>query len=185
MRTWAQAQILAVCAGLALFLTACGFEPMYGARSAGSSAAAALATVELAPILDKEQQPYRLGQQLEMLLNERLGSAGMSLYRLELSLDRERDGFGTRQDSAVTRYGLRLTAYYRLIELASGNTVLEERTHSYNSYDVEKSDFATLTAERDMELRLIKDLSERVAGRLSLYFRDHGTTSAVPAESQP
>ncbi len=33
-----------------------------------------------------------------------------------------------------------------------------------------QSDYATLSAEKDMEERLAKDLGERITGRLSRYF---------------
>ncbi len=171
------AVLLSAFTGAALFLSACGFEPMYGARATGGSTADDLATIEVAPIRDRDGNPYRLGQMMSNALGERLYPSGIGAtrYRLELLLDREREGFGFRPDEAVTRYGLRLTARYRLIDLASGAMVLEETARSYNSYDVVQSDFATMTAERDMENRLTKDLSERISGRLSLYFRDQRT----------
>lgn len=168
---------------LALGVAACGFEPMYGARSAGGSVAADLSAVELAPINDAEGTAYRLGQMMSNALSERLYGAGVAAprYRLELMLDREIEGFGFRPDEAVTRYGMRLTAKYRLRDVLDDRVVLEETARAYNSYDVVQSDFATLMAERNMEERLSQDLSERIASRLSLYFRTLATTPN-PAE---
>lgn len=159
-------------------VAACGFEPMYAPGGVGaartSEAAADLSTVEIAPIRNGDGRDFRLGQQLSNALGERLYPAGVSpaRYRLELKLRQERDGFGFRSDESVTRYGLRLTADYRLVEIGSNKVVLEETSQTYNSYDVSQSDFATVMAERDMEQRLARDLGDRIVSRLGLFFRE-------------
>ncbi len=80
---------------------------MYGVRDNGTSVATDLGTVELAPITDKGR-PFRLGHILENDLANRFYRGGVQAvrYRLELELDREREGFAFRPDAAVTRVGL-------------------------------------------------------------------------------
>jgi len=172
--------ILAVAA---MLLAACGFEPMYGARTGSLATAEELSMVELAPILDRERQPYRLGLQMQNALSARLYPSGVASprYRLEVVVDRELQGFGFRSDEAVTRYGLRLIASYRLIDLATDQVALAETARVYNSFDVAQSDFATQMAERDMEERLTRELSERIASRLSLHFRDKAEDAGAAA----
>lgn len=152
-------------------LAACGFTPMYGAREDGASVAADLGAVEVAAITDAGR-PYRLGQLMENDLADRFyrGGVGAVRYRLELGLERTREGFAFRPDEAVTRVGLRLDARYRLIETETGNVILEDSAQAYNSFDVVQSDYATLSAEKDMEARLVKDLGQRITARLSRYF---------------
>ncbi|MDA5192451.1 LPS assembly lipoprotein LptE [Govanella unica] len=161
---------------LAAALAACGFEPMYapGGLHGASGAAADLAAVELAPLRNDAGRNFRVGQQMSNALSERLYASGVApaRYRLELKLTEHREGFGFRQDESVTRYGLRLSAEYRLIDIASKKTVLSETTQTYNSYDVSQSDFATVMAQRDMEQRLTRDLSDRIVSRLGLFFRE-------------
>lgn len=170
----------------AFVLAACGFEPMYGERTGTLTAARELSMVELAPILDREHQPYRLGLQMQNALSARLYPSGIASprYRLEVVVDRELQGFGFRSDEAVTRYGLRLIGSYRLIDLATDQVALAETARVYNSFDVAQSDFATQMAERDMEERLTRDLAERIASRLSLHFRDQAE-DAVSPEAAP
>ena len=171
-----RAGMIALMAALA---AACGFEPMYGARQSGGSAASDLGAIELAPIVDAEGGPFRLGLLMKNALSDRLYASGSvsPRYRLEMTVERDLQGFGFRPDEAVTRYGLKLTAHYRLIDLATGNTTLEESARAYNSYDVVQSDFATLMAERNMEERLTRDLGERISSRLGLYFRNRNATA--------
>lgn len=165
-----------------LMLAACGFEPMYGDRTGTLTTARELSMVELAPILDRERQPYRLGLQMQNALSARLYPSGIATprYRLEVVVDRELQGFGFRADEAVTRYGLRLIGSYRLIDLENDQVALAETARVYNSFDVAQSDFATQVAERDMEERLTRDLAERIASRLSLHFRDQAEATAAP-----
>lgn len=156
-------------------LGGCGFEPMYapGGLTAASGSAVDLAAVEVAKIRTAAGRETRIGQQLSNALQERLYVTGVDTprYRLQLDLTEANDGFGFRPDESVTRYGLRLRADYQLIEIASNRVVLSESTQTYNSYDVSQSDFATEMAERDMQDRLARDLSDRIVSRLGLYFR--------------
>ncbi|RMF08783.1 MAG: hypothetical protein D6763_09240 [Alphaproteobacteria bacterium] len=155
----------------ALALAACGFTPMYGARDDGTSIAVDLGSIAVEPITEAGR-PYRLGQLLENELANRFYQGGVQAvrYRLELDLERTREGFAFRPDEAVTRVGLRLDAHYRLIDTADESIVLEDRAQAYNSFDVIQSDYATLSAEQDMEARLVRDLGQRITHRLSRYF---------------
>jgi LPS-assembly lipoprotein len=160
-------------------LGACGFEPMYapgGLRNAHGTAAD-LAAVEVAKIRNDAGREFRVGQQLSNALEERLYATGVDKprYRLQLRVTENSEGFGFRPDESVTRYGLRLRADYQLVEIATSRIVLDESTQTYNSYDVSQSDFATAMAERDMEDRLAKDLSDRIVSRLGRYFRAEAT----------
>ena len=169
---------------LVMAVAACGFEPMYGARTTSGSTVADLSAVEVAPIVDAEGAAYRLGHLMSNALGERFYAFGIAQprYRLEVTLNREVEGFAFRPDEAVTRYGMRLTAAYRLRDLADDRIVLEDTARTYNSYDVVQSDFATLMAERNMEERLSQDLSERITSRLGKYFRDRPADTAKVSE---
>lgn len=176
---------------LATGLAACGFEPMYAPGGPGatatSEAAADLAAIEIAPIRNSDGRDFRLGQQLANALGERLYPSGVNpaRYRLELTLRQTREGFGFRPDESVTRYGLRLAADYRLVEIGSNKVVLSESSQTYNSYDVSQSDFATVMAERDMEQRLARDLGDRIVSRLGLFFRAPHAPAAGPQGAAP
>lgn len=156
---------------VAVFLTGCGFNPMYGARDDGGSTVADLSAITVAPVTEAGRA-YRLGQMMEHELGDRFYRGGVQpvRYRLEMDLERDREGFGFRADEAVTRVGLRLRARYRLIETATDAVVFEDTAQAYNSFDVVQSEYATLAAEEDMEARLVNDLGQIIEGRLGRYF---------------
>ena len=165
---------------LSLLLAACGFQPMYGARDDNTSVAAELSSVGIERINVVSEQSAgpeaewrsRLGQQLENDLASRFYRGGVQAvrYRLDMDLTKTREGFGFRPDEAVTRVGLRLEAQYRLVDVVAERVILQDRVQAYNSFEVVQSDFATLSAEEDMEERLVKDLGQRITGRLGQFF---------------
>ncbi len=147
-----------------LFLTACGFQPLY--ETGGSSAAmqAHLASVEVGPIAD------RLGQVMRNRLVSRLNGAGNPEYRLEVGLQQNSETFGVRPDTATTQEQLTLVAGVRLVSLETGEPVLEENFRARTSFDLVLSDFATVSQREDAANRLVLDLAERIHRRLALHF---------------
>ncbi|MEX1147755.1 MAG: LPS assembly lipoprotein LptE [Sphingomonadales bacterium] len=171
MRASARSLCALIVASLAL--AGCGFTPMYAARDDGSSTAAELGSVTVEPVTDRGRS-YRLGQMMEHELTERFYRAGAQSvrFRLEMDLEREREGFGFRPDEAVTRVGLRLRARYRLIDVSTDKVVFADTAQAYNSFDVVQSEFATLAAEQDMESRLVDDLGQIIESRLARHLRE-------------
>lgn len=159
-----------------LGVSGCGFEPMYAAREDRLPVTTDLGAISVAPITMTTdygaERRYRLGQMLEDELENNFYRGGVQAvrYRLDLDLERTTDGFGFRPDEAVTRIGLRLEARYRLVDTQDDTVILEDSAQVYNSFDVVQSDFATLAAEQDMEVRLVRDLGTHITRRLGLFF---------------
>lgn len=146
-----------------LFITACGFQPLYEAGGSSSAMQTYLASIEVAPIED------RLGQIMRNRLVLRLNGAGNPEYRLEVGLQQDSETFGVRPDTATTQEQLTLVAAIRLVSLETGDPVLEESFRARTSFDLVLSDFATVSQRQDAANRLVLELAERVHRRLALH----------------
>lgn len=148
-------------------LGGCGLRPLYGRGSGGQVTVAALGAVAIGPI------PGRLGQVLHNDLRDRInpqGAPGRPRYRLEVQVFRFKEGLAIKKDEEITRSNLRLTATFVLSDYRSGERLLEGSARSTGSFNLVRSDFANLVAERDAERRVAREISEQILTRLSLYF---------------
>lgn len=153
---------------LALGLSACGFQPLYGERAGGIRTDAELAQIHVVPV-----DNGRTGHDVYNALIDRLSPNGEPLdpdYQLYLDLAEEREGVAIERDASITRYNYLLLARYRLVDARSGNTVHEGQSRSIASYNVVDSQFATLMAQRDAEERAATELSEDIKLRLAIFF---------------
>ena len=150
---------------LCLLLAACGLKPMYAGGASGA-VAAGLGTVQVAPI------PERAGWLVRNALVDRLGGeAGNPSYRLEVELDDDLTAFGIRGDSAVTRERRTLRARYRLVDLTSGEVVLDATAGSDAGIDIVSSEYATVAAEQTAQERLAGVVADQMVARLALFMR--------------
>jgi LPS-assembly lipoprotein len=150
-------------AALALTLSACGLQPLYGGGPSGA-VASSLRHVSVAPI------PGREGWLVYNKLQERLGEGGdPALFRLEVDLDDEIIGLGIRGDRAATRERRILRARYRLVTLATGEVVLDATAGSDAGIDVVSSEYATIAAEQTALERLAEAIADQIVARVALY----------------
>jgi LPS-assembly lipoprotein len=153
----------ALALALCLALPACGLTPMYAGGSSGP-VATGLGTVQVAPI------PERAGWLVRNALVDRLGGeAGNPAYRLEVELDDDLTAFGIRGDAAVTRERRTLRARYRLVELKTGEVVLDATAGSDAGIDIVSSEYATVAAEQTAQERLAFVVADQMVARLALF----------------
>ena len=103
---------VALLAGLALTLSACGLHPLYSGGGSGA-VATTLTRIEVGPIEGKA------GWLMTNALHDRLAASGSPLYRLEIKLDDQIIGLGVRRDDSVSRERRTLRARYQLVDLES------------------------------------------------------------------
>ena len=157
----------------ALFLSACGFRPLYGTSQSDSQAADQhLALIQVSQISD------RVGQQLRNHLLSRLSPKGEPsdpYYSLQISLTESVANLGVKKSAVVTRGNLTLTASYSLISLkgsaeealASGSVI------SISSYDIPQAQYTALAAAKDARARAVRELADDLKIRLAVYFKQH------------
>lgn len=149
---------------LTLLLSACGLKPLYGDGRSGA-VSTVLGQVSVDPIEGKN------GWLMTNALNDRLDAvkSGDAVYKLVVTLDDQIEGFGIRADDTITRERRTLRARYQLVELATGNIVLDSTAGSDAGIDVVGSEFATITAEDTALENLSQIVADKIISRLSLY----------------
>ena len=161
------AATLACVLALALPLSACGLHPMYVGGASGSIATG-LASIDVSPIEGKS------GWLMHSALVDRLGSAqrqGPARYRLDVRLDDRLEGLGLLSDDTVTRERRTLRARYQLVDLETGQIVLDETVGLDAGIDVVSSEYATIAAEQTALENLTKEVADRIVTRIALKLR--------------
>ena len=157
--------IRAAALALILLLGGCGLQPMYAGGSSGS-VVRSLSSIQVAPI------PERAGWLVRNALVDRLGGESSDpAYRLEVDLDDDLTAFGIRGDAAVTRERRTLRARYRLVEISTGEVVLDATAGSDAGIDVVSSEYATVAAEQSAQERLASVVADQMVSRLALFVR--------------
>ena len=157
--------IRALALAMLLLLGACGLQPMYAGGSSGK-VASGLTTIQVAPI------PERAGGLVRNALVDRMGGeATNAAFRLEVELDDNLIAFGIRGDSTTTRERRILRARYRLVEIGTGEVVLDATAGSDMGIDVVSSEYATVAAEQTAQERLATVIADQMVSRISLYVR--------------
>jgi LPS-assembly lipoprotein len=147
-----------------LALSACGLKPLYSGGSQGQ-VSSLLGAVAVDPIEGKN------GWLMRNALNDRLnaGKDNGVRYRLVVKLDDQIEGFGVRADDTITRERRTLRARYQLIDLESGNMVLDATAGWDAGIDVVSSEYATIAAENTALENLTQKVAEQIVTRLSLF----------------
>ena len=152
----------------ALLLSACGLQPMYAGGASGA-VAQGLAAVEVPAI------EGRAGWLMRNALVDRLGAAGgqaaPARYRLDVRLDDKLEGLGLLSDDTIGRERRTLRARYQLVDLASGEILLDATAGSDAGNDVVSSEYATIAAEQTALENLSKSVADRIVTRVSLQLR--------------
>ena len=150
-----------------LSLSGCGLSPMYAGGGSGP-VAQGLAAIEVAPIQGKA------GWLMRNALNDRLhqtGTSGAPRYRLDVLLDDNIEGLGLISDDTVGRERRTLRARYQLVDMASGDIVLDATAGSDAGIDVVSSEYATIAAENTALENLSKEVSDQIVTRVALTLR--------------
>jgi LPS-assembly lipoprotein len=152
---------------LALLLAACGLQPMYAGGGSGA-VAQGLASVEVSAI------EGRAGWLMRNALVDRLSagnSNGAARYRLDVRLDDKLEGLALLSDDTIGRERRTLRARYQLVDLASGEVLLDATSGSDAGIDVVSSEYATIAAEETALENLSKVVADRIVTQLALTLR--------------
>ncbi len=163
---WSRRSLLA--AGAALTLPGCGFRPIYATGSGPSAdVARELSAVRVARV------PERNGQILRRALEERFATTGsQARYDLRVGVGFAAEIEGFRRDGTPSRVRFVATAPWSLFTMATPPVLLGSGTErAFDAFNLaENQFFASDNAREAMERRLVEQVAEDVARRLSVYF---------------
>ncbi|MEM1132163.1 MAG: LPS assembly lipoprotein LptE [Pseudomonadota bacterium] len=148
-------------------LTACGLQPLYSGGTQGV-VAQNLGQVAIAPI--EGEAGWLVRNELTDQLAPVQGDAAR--YQLVVQLDDQIEGFGVLANDQITRERRTLRARYQLVEIASGETVIDATAGSDAGIDVVSSEYATIAAENRALENLSREVANQIVTRLSLYARE-------------
>jgi LPS-assembly lipoprotein len=159
-------------------LTAGCFRPMYAAHSDGTPALRdKLAGVEVPPLnLPNATREARLGVEIRNALAFKLygnATGTAPTHRLDLRIVPTKSTLMIDSATALpTTENYGIDANFRLIEIATGKTVMTGKTFSRVSYDIPGSyqRFARARALRDAEDRAAQEIADNIQTRLASYF---------------
>lgn len=153
-----------------LTLTACGFHPVHG-----NKANTAINSMVLEEIKVEVPTKGRSGQLFRIALEDELHPENLyptPRYRLIGNLEEIKQPIIIERDARITRYNLILKSNYKLLDIASGETVHSKSSQRISSYNVSDSDFATFIANREARERGIKELARTIAMELASVLPD-------------
>ncbi len=148
-------------------LAGCGLQPMYAGGASGA-VAQGLSGVIVTPIEGKS------GWLVRNALVDRLGAsgaAGSARYRLDVRLDDRLEGMGLLSDDTIARERRTLRARYQLVDMASGDILLDATAGSDAGIDVVSSEYATVAAEQTALENLSREVAGQIVTRVSLHLR--------------
>ena len=147
-------------------LAGCGLQPMYAGGSSGA-VSSALSAIEV-PAIEGQA-----GWLVRNALVDRLGAGGAETprYRLDVRLDDKLQGLGVLSDDTVGRERRTLRARYQLVDIASGEIIVDATAGSDAGIDVVSSEYATIAAEQTALENLSREIATQITTRVALALR--------------
>lgn len=163
------ARVATLLLGLAVSLSGCGFQPLYG-RGAGQVGTETLQQIRINPIAD------RPGQMLRALLQDRLQPKGLAQprYSLDVTLSEGISDVAVRQDATSSYSRLFLSGGMVLTDLETRKAVLSEPVRSEIGYINQEGGYGTLLAQNEARERAVHDLANIISLRLSAFLAQRG-----------
>jgi LPS-assembly lipoprotein len=164
---WRSLPVLALIA--ALSLSGCGFHPLYNHRvSASADVKKELGAVRVATISD------RTGQILHNKLLERLtpeGEPEKPRYTLNVTMTEVMYGINFQKDATASGGEMNITVVWYLNENDTGRMVRSGSFSSVDSVNYLGPRYASVSAERDAEQRLLSDIADVLTDQISVYLQ--------------
>ena len=117
--------------------------------------------------------PDRAGQLVRKELLDRLhagGAAAKPVFRLTVQLKESREGIAFQQDDSATRFNLRLSARFELVDSRNGASLLKGYSRAIAAYNVVRSDYANLISERDAQKRAANSVADGIQSQIAVFF---------------
>ena len=146
-----------------LFLTACGFTPVYGTKTVSND----LSNIDIAIIPDEEGQIVR-----NHLIDAMYSDGHPSNPQLRLVVSPVQESIveiGIDRDDEASRAQLRQEATMHLVN-PDDKVVLQRTVRATSGYNILAGQFTTFVTEEDARKQALKALSNNIITQLELYF---------------
>ena len=152
---------------MALALTGCGFQPLYGGATAGGAKLAdVMAAVDITPI------PGRVGQKLRnelIFTNTGGGYPAERQYKLDIAIKESVTDTLVQISGDATAQVYQLEASFKLTEASSGKVLLQGKAISRAAYNRLQEIFANVRARYDAENRAARTITESIQTQVAAF----------------
>ena len=153
---------------LILFISGCGFQPLYQHDAASHSILKELSLIRIAPIED------RIGQQLRNFLQDDITPRGKPTnpsYELIVKMNKTRRDLVLLQDATSTFAKISLRASYTLTNFNTGATLTSGNVTAKTSFSIAQSEYANIRAETEAASRASREISYDITRQLALFLK--------------
>ena len=153
---------------LTLFISGCGFQPLYQHDTASHSILKELSLIRIAPIED------RIGQQLRNFLQDDITPRGKPTnpsYELIVKMNKTRRDLVLLQDATSTFAKISLHAAYTLTNFNTGATLTSGNVTAKTGFTITQSEYANIRAETEAASRASREISYDITRQLALFLK--------------
>ena len=153
---------------LTLFISGCGFQPLYQHDTASHSILKELSLIRIAPIED------RIGQQLRNFLQDDITPRGKPTnpsYELIVKMNKTRRDLVLLQDATSTFAKISLHAAYTLTNFNTGATLTSGNVTAKTGFTITQSEYANIRAEKEAASRASREISYDITRQLALFLK--------------
>ena len=150
-------------------LSGCGFTPLYATPGVSSG----LSAVEV--VAPDGRTGYLIREHLDDALAKNRSVSPQ--WRMQLQLSEQRFPRGLRVDNVATRYEYVLTAYYSLVDVASGSEAKRGKVRVQLTYDSADQPYASIAAQQDVADRAAEEAARRIQLELAAWLAARAKTS--------
>ena len=153
---------------LNLFISGCGFRPLYKHDTASHNILNELSLIQIAPIED------RIGQQLRNFLQDDItprGKPTIPSYELIVKMNKTRRDLVLLQDATSTFAKVSLHASYTLTNFKTGRTLASGSVTAKTGFTISQSEYANIRAEAEAASRASREISYDITRRLALFLK--------------
>lgn len=149
---------------IALFLSSCGFTPVYGTKSTSTN----LSSIAVNVIPDREGQILR-NHLIDVLYTN--GYPSSPRYHLKISPVVENSvEIGIDKDDEASRAQLRQQTTMQLIDIDTNAVLLQRDIRATSGYNILSGQFTTFVSEEDARKQALRALADNVMTQLEIYF---------------
>ena len=153
---------------LNLFVSGCGFQPLYRHSSDSHNTSKELSLIQIAPIDD------RIGQKMRNFLQDHitpLGKPNNPSYELIVKINKTRSDLVLLQDATSTFAKVTLHASYSLVDIATRKSLTSGNVTAKTGFTITESEYANIHAETGTASRAVREISYDIARRLALFLK--------------
>ena len=158
-----------ILAATALFLSACGFQPMHSASTLPDSPSLKNVKVELIEpeLVNQREAGYYLQQHLFDRLGQNDGP-----HILKVSPTARRRPYGLTSNDVASRFDYILTVEYELVNSGNGKTMNKGKISATTTFGSSRDPYARISSEKSAADQVARDAADRIIVRLASFYNN-------------